>query len=68
MMKKRNDAISTDSERSRALLQIERKKAKTVEKEIAVIGHEAYLLALKTQKQNKMDLLVQSNLKIKTCC
>ena len=35
---------------------------------MAVIGHEAYLSALKTQKQNKMDLLVQSNLKIKTCC
>ena len=66
--KKRNVAISSDSERNRALLEIERKKAKTVEKEMALIGLEADLLALKAQKQNKMDLLVQSNLKIKTCC
>ena len=32
---------------------------------MAVIGHEADLLALKAQKQHKMDLLVQSNLKRK---
>ena len=32
---------------------------------MAVIGHEADLLALKAQKQNEMDLLVQSNLKSK---
>ena len=62
---KRNDSMSSDTERSRALLEIERKKAKTVEKEMAVIGHEADLLALKAQKQNKMDLLVQYNLKSK---
>ena len=61
--KKRKGGSMNEVVQNKALLESEKRKVTSFENNIEKVSGEADLLALKAQRQSKLDLLAESNLK-----